>query len=127
MARTAVKAFHGRQNFDAELGCYLRLRERGDPESIQGFWVPRLIDHDSFLMITEMQLVSPPFLIDFGKAWLDRPPSRMPPVSRADVEELFEEKTPKVMALLRTLKLQYGIHSLDPRPGNIWFGDEHSA
>jgi hypothetical protein len=121
---TAIKAFYREHNYLAEKACYLRLRDRGAPESIAGFWVPILEGYDDFLMIIEMQLVSPPYVIDFGKAYLDQVPSRIPPVSREGIREAFEEKAPRVLHLLATLQGSYGIHYLDPRPGNIMFGDE---
>lgn len=122
--RTAIKLFYREENFLTELACYQRLRERNAPESISGFWVPRLIDYDRVLMIVEMELVSPPFLIDFGKAYLDHQPSSIPPVAREEIEDLFEDRAEQVRALLRHLKVAYGIYYLDPRPGNIMFGDE---
>jgi hypothetical protein len=124
MSRTAVKVFYREANYLAELECYERLRARFAPDAIAGFWVPKLIANDAVLMIIEMQLVSPPFLIDFGKAYLDRTPRQIPGISTEEVEELFEDKAPRVLALLRELKLVYGIYYLDPRPGNIMFGDE---
>ncbi len=56
---TAVKVFDRIGNFDREVHCYLKLKER-DIDEIAGFTVPRLIDFDSEFLVVEMSIVSPP-------------------------------------------------------------------
>src|SRR4051812_11316294 len=41
---------------------------------VHRFAVPKLISWDDDLLIVEIQVVSPPFILDFGKAYLDHPP-----------------------------------------------------
>ena len=69
-----------------------------------------------------MTLVSPPYVIDFAKVWLDRAPD-YPDESVQDrlaqAEEDFGADWPKVSSLLWTLKTRFGIHYIDPNPGNI--------
>jgi hypothetical protein len=43
-------------------------------EQIAGFAVPGLVDFDTELMILEIKIVQPPFLLDFGKVYLNSPP-----------------------------------------------------
>ncbi len=52
---------------------YLRLREL-QVESIRGHAVPQLLHFDDEFLAIEMTIVSPPFCLDFGGAYLDRPP-----------------------------------------------------
>lgn len=88
--------------------------------------MPALIAHSDVLMVVEMELVAPPFLLDFGKAYLDEAPDFSAEVWR-DWEdgrrELFEDRWPEVKSLLAALRA-YGIYYLDAKPGNIMFADE---
>ena len=71
---TAVKLFERKEAFSRELNCYQRLAEHGI-EEILGFNVPTLLRFDGSLMAIEMEVVDEPFLLDFGKAYVDvRPP-----------------------------------------------------
>ena len=77
-------------------------------------------------MIVEMQLVTPPFVLDFGKAYLDSPPEfseeQMDDWGQQG-QELFESRWPDVKIIIWTLK-RYGIYYYDAKPGNIAFGDD---
>src|SRR5262245_19044746 len=59
---TAVKALRRVDNFQTELECYQRLRDRGMTK-ILGLAVPRLVDWEQDLMTIEMEILSPPCLI----------------------------------------------------------------
>lgn len=63
---TAVKALYFQKNFDHELECYLRLKQ-ANVRSIGLFDIPILEDFDKKLMVLEMSIVQPPYLLDFGK------------------------------------------------------------
>lgn len=122
---TAVKAFLRVGNYSRELGCYQRLEELGIDE-IGEFEVPSLVDFDADLLIVEMTLVTPPFLLDFGKAHLDHPPDYTPEVLadwESERRELFGDRWPQVQEALGWLQ-SYGIHYYDAKPGNITFGNE---
>ena len=72
-----------------------------------------------------MGVVSPPFLLDFGKAYIDiRPPFEDNILSdaRRDQEEWFGDKLPLVESAMFQLEL-IGIYYSDIRPGNIMFKD----
>jgi hypothetical protein len=75
-------------------------------------------------VVIEMSIVVPPYLIDFGKVYIDK---RSDPMWRRQFElegrERFDERWPEVRRLLRLLEL-HGINYLDPKPGNISFPDD---
>ncbi len=71
--QTAIKALERRDSFIREKEAYLRLRELNVVD-IQGFAVPILVDFVDTRQIVEMTVVFPPCILDFAKAYLDRPP-----------------------------------------------------
>ncbi len=90
-----------------------------------------LVDYDDALLIIEMSLVRPPFLLDFGKVYLDSPPPywqdrEVVEGMHAEGKEIFEHRWPEVLSLLAVLR-RYGIYYVDPKPGNIRFSDEDEA
>ena len=78
---TALKAFYKERNFELELECYHRLHA-AELQKVGGFWVPQLIGHDAHLLVIEMSIVKPPYVLDFGKVYLDRQPDFSPEVLR---------------------------------------------
>jgi hypothetical protein len=119
---TAIKAFERRATYETEKRCYLRLQERHVTE-ILGFTVPQLEGFDDELLIVEMTIVFPPFLLDFGKAYIDKKPDYSEEVMAEDEEfrqELFEDNWPTVELVLSRLE-SLGIYYVDARPGNITF------
>ena len=121
---TAVKVFERTANFTRELGCYNRLKERSVNELL-GFTVPQIVQSDSELRVIEMEIVTPPYLLDFGKAYLDAPPDFSAEVMaewEAERAELFEPgQWQRVRAVLRRLQA-IGIFYYDAKPANICFG-----
>ncbi len=71
-AATAVKIFTYNEKFVRELSVYQRLREHNATD-VLGFAIPRLVNFDANLLVIEMPLVQPPFLLDFAQAVLDEP------------------------------------------------------
>lgn len=125
--RTAIKALYHQKNFDHELECYHRLKIAG-VRRIGMFDVPFLEDFDSKLRIIEISIVQPPYLLDFGKVYLDQPPThlydeQMMVNAREEWHERFGDRWSKVEHAMRLLE-QHGIYYYDPRPGNVCFGDE---
>jgi hypothetical protein len=123
--RTAVKALHRQKNYEHELECYTRLKDAGI-RKIGMFEVPRLEDFDVAELILEISIVQPPYLLDFGKVYLDQPPThlydeQMMANAEAEWNERFGNRWNKVRHAMRILE-NYGIY--DPRPGNVCFGDE---
>ena len=123
--KSAVKAFERASNFRRESQCYRRLTEH-NVRTICGLTIPHLIRIDESLLIVEMRLVAPPYLLDFGKAYLDTPPE-YPPDAMEDweaqgVENFGAERWLDVKRIIRQLK-SHGIYYYDAKPGNINFGD----
>src|SRR5688500_9964734 len=71
-ATTAVKIHNKEQSFRKELAVYQRLYERG-VQKFMGFEVPTLVSFNEKLLILEMSIVKPPFLLDFAAATVDTP------------------------------------------------------
>jgi hypothetical protein len=123
--QTAVKVFRSPKNYHMELACYQRLKERGI-RKVRDFAVPRLIQSDDKLLVIEMEIVTAPYLIDFGKAYLDREPDHSAETwaeHHAAQRELWEDKYNEVQAVLWSLR-QIGIYYRDPKPGNIMFASD---
>ena len=82
---------------------------------------------DEALQIIEMSLVKPPFIVDFGGAYLDAPP---PHASDPEIrslwmkerQEKFGEDTMAVNAILAELESSFGVYLTDVHAGNIRVG-----
>lgn len=70
---TAIKAAYYERQYRTELACYRRLKAR-NVDRICGLAVPRLVGWDDNLFIVEMTIVAKPWLLDFGKAYVDQQP-----------------------------------------------------
>lgn len=71
--RTVIKSFGHAANYTHELACYLRLRHAGMGRKVRNFNVPELIDYSDKWSVIEMTAVFPPYILDFGKAYLHDP------------------------------------------------------
>ena len=118
----AVK-FHDREvAYIRERDIYFRLKELGLDE-VGGHEIPQLVAHDDDLLAIEMTIVSPPFCLDFGGAYLDHRPDYSPEVWadwRKQKSEAFESNWPAVEKIISEFE-QYGIYIADVNPGNIRF------
>jgi hypothetical protein len=126
-ALSAVKALYAEKNYANELESYKRLKEAGIRQ-LNGFFVPELVDFDDELMIIEMSIVEPPYLLDFGKVYIDRPPPyhndpQLMANAQAEWQEWFGKHWARVAGVLQRLE-NYGIYYVDPRPSNICTGEE---
>ena len=123
---TAIKVLKSERGYFNERDSYLRLAEFGVTEKLGEFWVPRLIDYHDELLIVEMEMMlSPPYLIDFAKVRIDRPPDFSPETEEHAENEgqmRFEHNWPRVKCLLSDLA-SFGIYYLDAQRGNITFTD----
>jgi hypothetical protein len=119
---TAIKVFERDETYARELQCYERLAER-DVDEICGLSVPKLVDSDDRLKIIEMGTVEPPFLLDFGKAYVDYEPEFSAETLsdwQASIDEMFGPDADNVRLVLWKLK-EYGIYYRDAKPGNLMF------
>jgi hypothetical protein len=124
---TAIKALHHSKNFEHELECYKRLSD-ADIRKIGAFEVPHLVDWDVANRILEISIVQPPYLLDFGKVYLEHPPThlydeQMMANAHQEWMERFGKRWSKVLHAMKMLE-KLGIYYYDPRPGNVCFGDE---
>jgi hypothetical protein len=99
-----------------------------DYENIGFFWLldlmcPQLIGYDDSLHAVEMTIVKPPFLLDFGKAYLDEP---APNYGDAEVMQDWRDKNledwedlwPAVRKAFYALQ-KYGIYHYDLNRKNV--------
>lgn len=119
--KSAIKALELEKNYLQELRCYQRLMDH-KVERIDCLVVPRLIDFDDSLLVIEMEIVHPPYLLDFGKAYLDESsPFTNEELSRFLTELAAHFRTddlPRIKKIIRLLR-NYGIEYLDAKPKNI--------
>ncbi|HUE71388.1 MAG TPA: hypothetical protein VMP01_10940 [Pirellulaceae bacterium] len=117
---SAIKVFSRAKNYATELESYRRLHDAGITD-LAGFAVPELYGSDDDLLVIEMSLVKPPYVLDFGKVYLDRPPDFSADVMNdwyAAQKELWGDLWPTVRSILSRLQ-GLGIYHMDPKPGNI--------
>ncbi len=124
---SAVKTFERDKNFRDELECYQRFAA-ANIDTIAGFAVPELLDYDASLAVIEIKIVRPPFLLDFGKVYLDAPPPYWDDAEimshwHEEGRENFGDQWAKVLSLIRILE-GYGIYYVDPKPGNVMISGE---
>lgn len=120
--KLVLKVFERDKQYRTELACYQRLTENRI-RKIGQFAVPRLVGWSDELLVVEIALVTPPYLIDFGKAYLDSAPEHSEETWEYHHEEqrdLWGDKYAEVQALLWQLE-RIGIYYQDAKPGNITF------
>jgi hypothetical protein len=127
---TAIKVHGFEPAYRRERDVYVRLQENEVAE-IRGLVIPRLRQFDDARQIIEMDLVSPPFILDFGAAYLDDPPEfPTDPHTQSEQEqeqrEMFGPNRPEVQRVLRALQT-YGIYMTDVHPGNIRFREQGTS
>ena len=70
-----------------------------------------------------MTIVQPPYVLDFAKVYIDRPPpydAEILESTHAKWREDFGNDYNRMLAILSKLK-SFGIHYVDPKPANIRF------
>lgn len=120
---SALKGLYRVPNYRLELECYQRLKA-DNARFIGGFAIPHLEGWDDDLMIIQMSIVEPPYLLDFGKVYLDHPPTylydeQLMKNAHAEWRERFGRQWTDVAWVIEILKNKYGIYYFDPRPSNI--------
>jgi hypothetical protein len=120
----AVKYHEEVDPFHREFEVYARLDEYGLKE-VFGFFVPELLNVDEELRILEMTIVSRPFILDFGGAYLDVKPSFTPEIWEeweAKRREEYGARWPVVRKVLDAFE-EMDIYIIDVHPSNIAFRD----
>jgi hypothetical protein len=121
---TAIKAYNYECGYLNERDAYLRLAEYGVTESLNGFWLPKMLRWSDELQVIEMDFMqTPPYIIDFAKVKINFPPD-FSEETLADQEkkglEDFGRNWHKVRLLLDSLE-SFQIYYLDPTTSNIAF------
>ncbi|SFI44523.1 serine/threonine-protein kinase [Planctomicrobium piriforme] len=122
---TAIKVFRYRPLYENEKSVYLRLQHESLHE-LEGFHIPSLVDFHDELWAIEMEVVSPPFVVDFAGAYLDRsPPFEEEQWNEWESEkrDQFGESWETVLSLMAAFR-RFGIYLNDVKPGNITFAKE---
>lgn len=120
--QSAIKGLRYQELYERERDVYLRLQSR-NVQSVCGCKVPQFIDGDDNLWVVEMQIVSPPFVLDFAGAYLDKKPDFPANVMRRWMREKvsqFGDDWPRVQSIMAELA-RHGVHLADVKPGNITF------
>jgi hypothetical protein len=121
----AVKAHERFESYRAERNAYMRFRDVGLDE-VNGFAVPSLLGHDDELLIIEMTVVPPPFVVDFASVVLDVDPELIEDEGHT-LEDLVRERfgddrTPTVLDIRDELIARAGAYLSDLHGHNIKFG-----
>jgi hypothetical protein len=118
--RFAVKVHERRPDYLRERDAYRRLQHHSLSE-VRGCAIPEMVGCDDELCVIEMTVVSRPHVLDFGGAFLDKPPGFSEEVLadwHAEKTEQFGPGWAEVLAILRALEA-YGIYVVDVNPNNI--------
>jgi hypothetical protein len=119
-AGTAIKGFKHKELCCNERDVYLRLHEL-DLFEVCGASIPHIFSNDDNLWCIEMEIVAPPFVLDFAGAYLDaRPefPEDVMAAWTAEKQEQYGEDWAWVQDIMRELA-GVGVHLADVKPGNI--------
>lgn len=117
---SAIKVFERRRNYENELACYQILGDHKITE-IYGFNIPELLGWSDELLVIEITIVKPPFILDFGKSSLyfkPEYPSDAEAHYQRQLEETFGEYLPQVELALSFLE-SLGIFYIDASGNNI--------
>lgn len=122
IADRAIKVHEQLPAYEMERDVYFRLSEY-EIDSMQGLSIPTLIRFDNELLILEIEIVRPPYLLDFAGCHLDFPPDYPPEVMEtweAEKREQFGPLWREVQSVLRELE-SYRIFLSDVTPNNLKF------
>lgn len=117
---TALKVLNNPQLYRQELTIYQHLKKK-NIHRINDFQVPQLIDFDDTLSIIEMTIVSPPFVLDFASARLERMTDFDDEIMAAwehKKREEFEGDWAKVRVLIWEFE-KLGVYLSDVHPRNV--------
>jgi hypothetical protein len=116
---TAIKCCTREDGYLAELASYETLAHHGI-DSIDECVIPRLVSHDDTMLVIELEIVSPPYILDFGKVHF-RPPDFSPETMEDEQVKRLEDwgdRVPEIQSIVWQLE-RIGIYYLDTKIGNI--------
>ncbi len=121
--QSALKVFHREQNFSNELKIY-HILDQECVDEVNGHAVPQLWLYSYRLLIIEISIVRPPYLLDFAKATVGERESFSDDVWNEWLiqrEELFGDRWPDAEGVMNTMAMKYNIYLNDINPGNLRF------
>ena len=121
---SVLKAFYDGRNYTHELECYQLLKSAGIGRKIRDFNVPQLVGNDDSLLVIEMTTVFPPYILDFGKAYLADPefPEHVMEEWHHRMRGWWGDHVGEVRTILAVLR-RCGIWYYDAKPGNVMVRD----
>jgi hypothetical protein len=122
--KTALKIHITEESYQIERDAYIRLRMLGITE-VAGFRVPRLRDHEDSCLAIEMDIVVPPFYVDFASAIFDSPPDFIEDEGNSFedfIRHRFDERADDALTFYYELAARTGIYLPDIHRENMKFG-----
>ena len=122
LANSVVKLHFGKEAYRRELDVYRHLQDL-EMTTICGCDIPQLLAWDDDELVLEMTLVKPPYVLDFGQAYLYWPPDFPDDVWEATYEkwrEVFGDDWGKASGILDAFEA-IDVYMLDPTPSNFRF------
>ncbi len=119
--KTAIKCLRSEELYRREVAVYRHLQDR-KVKIVKEFHVPELIDYDDGLLVIEMTIVTPPYVLDFASAFLrpcmDHYSQEDMDEWRKEKQEQFEDDWPKVRLLMAAFE-GLGVYLSDIHPRNV--------
>lgn len=117
--RTAIKVHHNPDGFHTEVKAYKMLR-RHRITRIGGITIPKLHKEDFDRQLIQIDLVKPPYLLDFAGVRFSDP--KFPPETVRQIDEDIQLRFGRNAAFAYAVQhrlLQIGMYYLDLRPSNL--------
>jgi hypothetical protein len=116
---SAIKVHHRLDSYLTEVKAYTLLRQHRIT-SLHGLTIPRMHRHDDRLGLIEMDLVSPPFLLDFAGVKFADPGFSSDTQEDIDqtIQMRFGDRADVAYAVYHSLRT-IGMYYLDLRPSNL--------
>lgn len=117
--RTAVKVLHYQERYEAEVRAY-RILAQHRLFRLHGLTIPKPRGRDDRLRAVQMDIVDPPYLLDFAGVEF-RPPDFSPDVMdqwRQNLDEMYGPNVSVAYSVYESLK-RLGMYYLDFRHSNM--------
>jgi hypothetical protein len=118
--RLAIKVHERQIPYERERDVYLRLQQNA-VTTVRGCHVPQLLGYDDDWLVIEMTAVTPPYVLDFAGAYLDRAPDYPEDILaewEAEKRDQFGDRWGEIQRILWALE-RHGIFVSDISPSNI--------
>ncbi len=125
-SKTALKAYLHENLYQNEKRVYERLSDHS-VKKLHGFAVPLFVSASDEHRVLEMTIVTPPFIIDFAGAYLDKRPPFDEEILEgweAEKREQFGEERWSTVKSLMSAFAGLRIYLNDVHPRNVMFVDE---